>query len=67
MKKYIGLLIPLILYAISDYLQSKKDTGYSKEEKISNLEKAREAKKSKAILKDYEELNGPDLLEQNSI
>lgn len=59
MKKYIFLIIPLIIYAVSDYLQAKNKSGYSDEERRANLEKAREQKKAKAVLKDFEQLNSP--------
>jgi hypothetical protein len=57
MKKYILLLVPVVVYIIVDLLTAVKKPKYTDEERLSNLEKAREAKKAKSILGDFEQSN----------
>lgn len=66
MKKYLFLFVGVAAFIAVDLLSkySQKNNGYSDEERLSNLEKARQAKKVKSMLKDHEEILGTD--ESNS-
>jgi hypothetical protein len=59
MKKYIFLISGVAVFIIMDLIMGagKKSGSYSDSDRLSNLEKAREAKKMKSILKDHEEIN----------
>lgn len=64
MKKYILLIIPVLVYIVVDLFFPSREKTYSDSDRLSNLEKAREAKKSKSILRDFEESNTNDTIEK---
>lgn len=64
MKKYILLIIPVLVYIVVDLFFPSREKTYSDSDRLSNLEKAREAKKSKSILRDFEDSNTKETIER---